>query len=141
MPRLAETEREIAACFDVMAELRPQLQRESFPALVGQMRAEGYRLAYSEHAGQVVTVAGFRISTNLALGRNLYVDDLVTAAAARSGGHGAAMLDWLRRLAQQAGCRYLHLDSGVQRHRAHGFYFRHGFHIAYYHFCERLDQD
>jgi GNAT superfamily N-acetyltransferase len=141
MPKLAETEREIAACFDVLVQLRPQLQRATFPQLVRQMAGEGYQLAYSEHAGRVVTVAGFRIATNLALGRNLYVDDLVTAAAARSGGHGAAMLDWLRRLARDQGCRYLHLDSGVQRHQAHRFYFRHGFHIAYYHFCERLDQD
>ena len=38
----------------------------------------------------------------LSSGKTLYVDDLVTDAAARSQGHGEAMLQWLIALAREA---------------------------------------
>lgn len=139
MVKAAESDGEIARCFEVMSELRPHLQRDGFVPLVRQMAAEGYRLAYIEFEGRVTTVAGYRISTNLWLGRHLYVDDLVTAGVARSAGHGQEMLDWLRQEARAAGCRFIDLDSGVQRSGAHRFYFGHGFTILAYHFGEPLD--
>ncbi len=40
----------------------------------------------------------------LSSGKTLYVDDLVTDAAARSQGYGEAMLQWLIALAREAGC-------------------------------------
>lgn len=139
MPGHAVTDDEIASCFDVMAELRPQLQRESFVALIRSMQAEGFRLACIRAGGRVVAVAGYRISTNLFMGRNLYIDDLVTAATERSKGHGRELLAWLRRIAVENGCRFLHLDSGVQRQRAHEFYLREGFEVRSHHFSVRLD--
>jgi ribosomal protein S18 acetylase RimI-like enzyme len=103
------------------------------------MEKEGYRLAYIESGDQVVAVAGYRISTNLHLGKNLYVDDLSTRPGDRSRGHGAALLEWLREQAEEAGCDAVHLDSGVQRDRAHRFYFRHGYMISSYHFLLKKD--
>ena len=35
-------------------------------------------------------------------------------------------------------CEVFHLDSGVQRKRAHQFYLREGLELAGYHFSERL---
>ncbi len=86
----------------------------------------------------MVAVAGYRISTNLFYGRNLYVDDLVTAGSERSKGHGRTLLDWLKQLARDAGCDAFHLDSGVQRKRAHEFYLREGLELSSYHFSTRL---
>ncbi len=138
-PGHAVTDDEIAACYDVMAELRPHVAREGFVALIRSMQAEGFRLACVRTGGRVVAVAGYRISTNLFLGRNLYVDDLVTAGSERSNGHGRAFLAWLRGIAVENGCRALHLDSGVQRQRAHEFYLREGLELSSYHFSVRLD--
>jgi hypothetical protein len=79
-----------------MRELRPKLESEAaFVALVQRQQAEGYRLAWLEHEGEVVSLAGFRVQQMLSSGLTLYVDDLVTGAAFRSKGHGKAMLDWL----------------------------------------------
>ncbi|HXV77461.1 MAG TPA: GNAT family N-acetyltransferase, partial [Candidatus Polarisedimenticolaceae bacterium] len=101
----------------------------------------GYRLAYCEDGdGTVVAVAGFRVSENLAWGKFLYVDDLVTDATRRSGGHGAGLLAWLRRTAVDAGCAELHLDSGVQRFAAHRFYTRHRMEITSHHFRLELTE-
>jgi hypothetical protein len=48
------------------------------------------------------------------------------------------MMAWLREKARAEGCAALNLDSGVQRHRAHRFYFDQGMHIACHHFLEHL---
>lgn len=139
MPRLAETNADIAQCFDVMAQLRPHLQRESFVELIRSLKEDGFQLAMHEVGEQVVAVAGFRISTNLFLGRHLYVDDLVIDAGARSQGHGALMLNWLTAFATEAGCSHLHLDSGIQRPDAHRFYLGQGMALSSFHFMKRLD--
>jgi GNAT superfamily N-acetyltransferase len=140
MPEHAVTDDEIASFFDTMAELRPHLERPDFVPLVRSMQADGYRLACIRADGGVVSVAGYRISTSLFMGRNLYVDDLVTTANARSQGHGRELLYWLRGIAIANDCRYLHLDSGVQRRRAHEFYLREGLELSSYHFSLRLDE-
>lgn len=141
VPRLARTDEDIRRCFPVIAELRPQLQAQEFVKLVRGMEAEGFRLAFIEVGQEVVAAAGFRIFTSLFMGRNLYVDDLVTAGEHRSAGHGKVMLDWLRGVAKEAGCAWLHLDSGTQRHRAHRFYFAQGMSITSFHFSQKLNEN
>ena len=132
---LAENQHDIARCFPVMAQLRPHLAEEqAFVEQVQRQSAQGFRLAYVEDAGTVVAVAGFRDMENLSSGKHVYVDDLVTDAATRSNGYGAALLDWLAEYARAQGCDSLQLDSGVQRFDAHRFYFRQGMHISSYHF-------
>ena len=139
MPKIAKTDEEIERCFDVMSELRTHLKVDEFLPLVRGMESEGYQVAYVTEGGNVVAVAGYRISTNFWLGKHLYVDDLATSSEARSKGHGETLIRWLRDQAKATGCRSFDLDSGTQRGRAHKFYFRQGFTIAGYHFREELD--
>ena len=138
--RLAETDAEILACFDVIHELRPHIPREGFVARVRLQEREGYQLAYVSGARGVAAVAGFRIGTFLAWGRALYVDDLVTTEGSRSGGHGHALLEWLRAHGEREGCGQLHLDSGTFRHAAHRFYFRERMEISSFHFSCALGE-
>jgi GNAT superfamily N-acetyltransferase len=138
-PTLAETDDDIKRCFAVMSELRPHHEETSFVSTVRGMQTEGYRLVYIEDGGVVVAVAGYRSHTNLFMGKNLYVDDLVTSSSSRSKGYGKALIDWLRNVANESDCTHLHLDSGTQRHRAHRFYLRQGMDIASFHFSEKLD--
>lgn len=133
--RLAESNADIAACYPVLRELRPHLSASSFVARVQELQEFGYALASLREADSVVAVAGFRLSANLAWGRFLYVDDLVTLDAHRSRGAGAALLSWLARYAADRGCEQLHLDSGVQRGDAHRFYRREGLQVTSYHFA------
>lgn len=135
---LATTDSEIAACYPVMRELRPHLAEDQFLSRVRNQETTGYRLAYVQHPDGVVAVAGFRISENLAWGRFLYVDDLVTLTTHRSKGFGASLLSWLRELASNEGCMQLHLDSGAQRKEAHRFYEREGMLVAGFHFVENI---
>ncbi len=139
MPKQALTDDDILNCFDVMAELRLHLKRDGFLEMVRDMETEGYKLAFIEDGGIVVAAAGYRIYTNLFMGKHLYIDDLVTASKARSKGYGEEMINWLRNLAQNDGCHFMHLDSGTHRGQAHKFYFKQGFTIASYHFSEQLN--
>ena len=135
---LAQTDTDLLRCFPVMAELRPHLTREQFLERIRRQRGAGSHLAFLEDGDDVRCVASYRFLENLAWGRFLYVDDLVTAEAARSKGLGQQLLDWLVGQARNQGCDQLHLDSGVQRFRAHRFYLRRGMDITCHHFALKL---
>jgi GNAT superfamily N-acetyltransferase len=132
--RLAESDDDIARCCHVMRELRPATAEAEFVARIRVQEATGYRLALGEADGIAVAAAGFRLGENLAWGRYLYVEDLVTSSAQRSKGHGRELLAWLVEFARREGCDELHLDSGVWRKEAHRFYEREGMEMASYHF-------
>lgn len=138
MIKIAETDNEIADCFPVMQLLRPALVETDFVPLTRELMHLGFQLAYLREQQQVACVAGFRISKNLFLGKHLYVDDLSTLEGQRSKGHGEKMMIWLRDLAKAEGCNAIHLDSGVQRHRAHKFYLNRNMVISSYHFLEKF---
>jgi GNAT superfamily N-acetyltransferase len=73
------------------------------------------------------------------MGKSLYIDDLVTAEHHRSKGYGKRLMAGLKEMAKRQGCKFWHLDSGTHRHKAHKFYFSQGFHIASYHFSQKLE--
>lgn len=137
--QIAGTDEEVMKCYAVMRALRPHIEEADFLPRVRRLETNGYRLAYVEVDGGIVAVAGIRLGENLAWGRYLYVDDLVTLPAQRSRGHGAALLGWLREYARNEGCDQLHLDSGLQRKEAHRFYLREGMTQASLHFAEHLN--
>jgi GNAT superfamily N-acetyltransferase len=139
--RLAISDDDIQLCYPVMAQLRPHLVESAFVETVHRMHATGFQLAMRTHETRVMAVAGFRVIENLHTGRILYVDDLVTDHAARSGGHGAALLHWLADYAHDHRCRALELDSGTHRHGAHKFYLREGMAITDFHFSMPLKKD
>ncbi len=134
----AATDAEISETFPVMHQLRPHLEEEQYLEFVRRLQRSGYRLTFATEGGEVRCVAGFRIVEFLAYGKFLYVDDLVTVEDARSEGHGKRMLDWLAGVARKEGCESFQLESGVQRHQAHRFYFREGMKISSYRFSMAL---
>ena len=109
----ASTDAQIGDCFAVMSGLRPHL---------------------------VEAVAGYRVIEMLRTGRMLEIDDLVTAAATRSGGFGKALLDWIINEARSQGCSVVELDSAVHRADAHRFYFRQKMHVLGFHFSTSLNK-
>ncbi len=138
MIHLVDSDQDINRCLPVMQQLRPHLSATDFLPRIRRQMQQGYRLAMFERDNEVVALAGFRVCENLAWGRFLYVDDLITDETRRSSGAGKALFDWLLDTARNEGCQQLHLDSGVQRFDAHRFYLREGMHIAGHHFMLSL---
>ncbi|HEU4557870.1 MAG TPA: GNAT family N-acetyltransferase [Longimicrobium sp.] len=134
-----ETDDEILSTFDVMAQLRPHLQRHEYVHIIRAMAAsDGYRLAAVEDGGEVRAVAGYRFMHMLYTGKLLYVDDLVSDERARSRGYGKQLLDWLKAEGRANGCSELQLISRVTREQAHRFYFREGLGIECFEFRVKL---
>ena len=132
---IANSPEEIGRCHPVMRELRPLFaDAEKFVERVLRQQRDGYLLAYLEDGNEIRAVAGYRFLESLFSGKFLYVDDLVTAEAARSQGFGGQLVDWLIEQARTHGCDNLELDSGVQRCNAHRFYFLKRMEISSYHF-------
>ncbi len=138
--RHASSEAEIRRCWPVLQQLRPQVTADELVASVGRMQNHGFRLAYTaDEDGEVRAVAGYRVTEMLRTGLMLEVDDLVTVATGRSRGYGRTLLEWLMAEERALGCSVVELDSGVQRHAAHRFYFRQGMHILGYHFSMAVE--
>ncbi len=139
---LAEGETALGA--PALLELRPWVG--SADALVARIdetqRREGYRLigSFDEGEEDAAAVAGFRVIENLASGRHLYVDDLITREDRRGRGHADGLFEWMFDEGRRLDCPSFQLDSGVgpERADAHRFYFRHGMRITSYHFARRL---
>jgi GNAT superfamily N-acetyltransferase len=123
---------------DVLHELRPHRPVDQIPALIDAQRADGYRVVGSFAGDSAVAAAGFRASTNLALGRAVYVDDLVTLPQARGAGHARALLEWVAAEAARLGCSHVHLDSATHRHPAHRLYLAAGYDITSFHFVRSI---
>jgi GNAT superfamily N-acetyltransferase len=128
----------LAAAEQVHRQLRPQLP-DDYRGSLQRVFADGARMVVAVDGSTVAGVAVFRIHENTFAGRQLYVADLVTDDARRSQGVGRILMHWLESRARQQGCQVLALDSGVQRARAHRFYFREGFRIASYSFRKDLE--
>ena len=121
----------------VHRQLRPHLPPDYAGKMVAVF-ANGGRMAIVVENDTAVSVAVWRLIENTADGRRVYVDDLVSDEQRRSQGSGKLLLDWLESQAVALGCDALTLDSGVQRHRAHRFYFREGMHVSSYCFRKAL---
>lgn len=129
----------VADVLPVLCELRPHLTESLFRDIYAEGYGQGLRYSalYSVE-GMCVGVAGWRVVINTSSVRKLYVDDLVTAEAARSRGVGRELLAYLEDRARELGCRCLDLDSGTQRAEAHRFYLRERLSISSFHFRKLL---
>lgn len=135
---LASTDAEILGCFTLMKELRTGLREDGFLETIRIQMEEGYQLYYLKKESEIVCLAGCRIVSNLAWGKHLYIDDLVSRKKVRSLGYGDEMMECLGSMAAKKGCSQIHLDSGVQRFDAHRFYLNKKFRIASHHFVRDL---
>lgn len=128
------------ACLPLMRELRPHLtSADDFTARLDRMQAQDYRLLAAVVAGQAVALAGYRYQENLIYGRFMYVDDLVVHPTHRGDRWGARLLDGLDRIARDAGCARLVLDTALSNALAQRFYFRQGLLTSAIRFSKNLD--
>ena len=136
--QLAESDFQILGCFPVISQLRPHLEQAKFLEQVRYQMKERYQLVFLKIEEQTLAVAGFRISTCLALGNFLYIDDLVVDEFNRSHSYGQQLFQWLIEYAINHECKHLSLDSSVQRFAAHRFYLMQRMSITSHHFSMEL---
>ncbi|KAF7599061.1 MAG: GNAT family N-acetyltransferase [Candidatus Dactylopiibacterium carminicum] len=121
----------------VHRQLRPDLDVDYVGKLTRIFR-DGGRMTLAVQGDVVIGLAVWRSFEDTANGIKFYVDDLVTDETRRSGGAGHALIEALGYKARALGATRIDLDSGVQRFRAHAFYFREGFFILSHNFKKQL---
>ena len=136
--QLAKSDFQILGCFPVISQLRPHLEKAKFVEQVRYQMKERCQLAFLKIDEQTLAVAGFRISSCLASGKFLYIDDLVVDEFNRSHSYGQQLFQWLIEYAINHDCKHLSLDSGVQRFAAHRFYLMQRMSITSHHFSIEL---
>ncbi|ASK27119.1 GNAT family N-acetyltransferase [Neisseria chenwenguii] len=103
-----------------------------------QQRPAGYRLLgiFEEGKHNAVAVCGFHEACNLASGRHIHIDDIVTMPQSRGKGYASQLLEAVKRIGADAGIEQIHLDVYVSGDRAdaHRLYFKNNFEIMSYHF-------
>lgn len=133
--RILTAEADLRAVWPLVSQLRPEFDEDRFVAQMRRQIAEGCRATVLfDEDGKPRAFACWRVMEMLAVGKHVYVDDLVTDSAVRSRGFGKRMLDWLKAEAGRLGCVRLQLDSGTHRQDAHAFYLREGLRIEAFHF-------
>ena len=136
--KTAATAEDILKCYEVLKELRPHLEPETYLPLLQEMMSEGYMLAYIEEDNKAVAAIGFRYLQFLFNGKHFYIDDLSTMASHRGKGLGSRLLDHVRDLALAKGYKLITLDSGYHRTDAHRLYLNKGFVLGSHHFVKKI---
>jgi GNAT superfamily N-acetyltransferase len=72
-------------------------------------------------------------------GQTCYISSIITNLEERKKGYGGKMLDHVKDLAKERGCKAIVLDSGMPRKEAHRFYENYGFEKNGYCFELKLD--
>jgi len=71
---------EFRAAFEVMRELRDEIDEDDYMALLSEMRPRGYRLIAAEEDGRIVALAGIGYGVNFYYRRYIWVYDLARAS-------------------------------------------------------------
>ncbi len=112
---------EMRRAYNVMYELRSDLDEESYMAALNEMVPRGYRLFSLRRNGRDLALAGVGFGVTFYYGRYLWLYDLVTKESELSKGHGARLIEHLQRLARAKGCDMIALASRLDG-GAHRFY-------------------
>jgi GNAT superfamily N-acetyltransferase len=132
--KLVASDAQLDMISGVLVQLRSRFDKDGLMAQMREQQKGEYQLADVESDGTVLCVAGFMVSTKLAWGKYIYIDDFVTGEHSRRSRAGGRLMDWFKSFAREHGCTQRHVDSGVQNFTAHRFSLRQGFNIASHHF-------
>lgn len=124
---------EIPLIFPLIQLLNPDMSKALFMKRIKAMMPHDYRAVAAFQGKEMVAVSGFWIRTRLWCGKQLDMDNFVVMPTLRRSGVGAQILAWIEQRAIAEKCELIVLDSYVQSHLTHRFYYRQGFTISGYH--------
>ncbi len=130
--------KELDIAFELVKELRVDLEYDEFEDLVYEMRHQEYKMFGIFEKDKLITYAGLCVLVNLYHKRHLYLYDFVTTSSLKSKGYGSKMMEYLYDYARLRNCENFVLSSGLQRKEAHRFYEREGFNKKSYLFVKTL---
>lgn len=132
--RVMKSDTELARCFPVFQELRPELKdSKDFIQKISLAQEENYQIVAALVDDTVLACMAMRLMHTLAWGKIVYIDDLITASHTRNKGAASKLMEYAINFAKTNNCEQVHLDSGYHRILAHKFYLNRGFQLSTHH--------
>ncbi len=102
-------------------------------------KAQNYDCAVILDKERIVGVTGLWYCTRHYSGKSVEVDHVFIEEAHRGKGLGKDFFKWIYNYVTKKGYQAIELNTYVQNHASHKFYYNEGFKILGYHFLKKFD--
>ena len=103
-----------------------------------EMFAQNYECAGIFDKDKLIGISGMWFCTRHYSGRSVEVDHVYIDDIYQGQGLGTRFFDWIYAYVKQKGYESIELNTYVQNHASHKFYYNQGFKILGYHFVKKL---
>ena len=103
-----------------------------------EMFAQNYECAGIFDKDKLIGISGMWFCTRHYSGRSVEVDHVYIEDGYKGQGLGSQFFEWIYYYVKQKGYESIELNTYVQNHASHKFYYNQGFKILGYHFVKKL---
>lgn len=108
-----------------------------------ELRFEDIKTQNYECAGvfkdeDLIGISGLWYCTRHYSGKSVELDHVYIKPEHRGHGLGQQFMEWLQHYVNEKGCEAIELNTYVQNHPSHKFYYNQGFKILGYHFLKKI---
>ena len=97
-----------------------------------------YECAVIMEGNEVVGITGLWFCTRHYSGKSVELDHVYIKPQHRNKGLGKLFMNWIKTYCREKGYETMELNTYVQNHPSHKFYYNEGFQILGYHFLKKL---
>lgn len=103
-----------------------------------EMITQNYECAVVYDGDKLVGVCGLWYCTRHYSGKSVEIDHVYIIEEYRNKGLGKEFMNWIDNYVKNKGCESIELNTYVQNHPSHKFYYNQGFEILGYHFFKKV---
>ena len=103
-----------------------------------EMFTQNYECAGIFDGDLLVGISGMWFCTRHYSGRSVEIDHVFIDPTYQGQGLGAQFFEWIYNYAKSKNCEAIELNTYVDNHASHKFYYNQGFKILGYHFVKKL---
>lgn len=125
---------------DVIRELYPDIDLESYQKLLQNMIPNNYAQVGIFTGDKCIAISGYWLGTKLWCGPYLELDNVIVCKEARGTGAGKLIQQYLEEKANNLNCSIMALDAYTSNFKAHRFYYNQGYAPRGFHFIKILNE-
>ncbi|WP_431109967.1 GNAT family N-acetyltransferase [Winogradskyella poriferorum] len=103
-----------------------------------EMKNQNYECAVIINNKEIVGVTGLWFCTRHYSGKSVEIDHVYIKPEHRNKGLGKQFMTWINAYCKKKGFESIELNTYVQNHPSHKFYYNEGFKILGYHFLKKI---
>ncbi|MBL87427.1 MAG: GNAT family N-acetyltransferase [Winogradskyella sp.] len=103
-----------------------------------EIKNQNYECAIITLKNEIVGITGLWYCTRHYSGKSVEIDHVYIKPQHRNKGLGKSFMNWIQEYCKAKGYESLELNTYVQNHPSHKFYYNEGFKILGYHFLKKI---